>query len=169
MRRFWTFIRMREYFLACHQWLWCSWSRGSLFAESSMSWVYGYDPEIKSFRHFPYNENLTIALNTTSLKCCLLSTDAIDRLEKTYACVWRFKVASCNRASLKSPRFSQTKNNFGYFPNRVVYLHKLLLHTGSHILFWIFFFQTLGNTFIQFINSRSPTCLCQNRSYITLT
>ena len=32
---------------------------------------YGYDPEIKSFRHFSYNENLTRGQNTTSLKCCL--------------------------------------------------------------------------------------------------
>jgi hypothetical protein len=38
------------------------------------SWVYGYDPETKSFRHFAYNENQTGALNTTSLKCRLLST-----------------------------------------------------------------------------------------------
>ena len=52
---------------------------GSLFMESSMDLVYGYDPETKSFHHFPYNENPTRALNTTSLKCCLLSTDAIDR------------------------------------------------------------------------------------------
>ena len=37
---------------------------------------------LQSFRHFPYNENSTRALNTTSLKCCLPSTDAIDRREK---------------------------------------------------------------------------------------
>ena len=43
--------------------------------------VYGYEPEIKSFSHCPYNEN-TRALNTTSLKCCLPSTDAIERREK---------------------------------------------------------------------------------------
>ena len=30
------------------------------------------------FCHFPYNENPTRAPNTTSLKCSLLSTDAID-------------------------------------------------------------------------------------------
>ena len=30
-------------------------------------------------RHFPYYENPTRALNTTSLKCCLPSTFAIDR------------------------------------------------------------------------------------------
>ena len=33
-------------------------------------------------RHFPYNENPTRALNTTSLKWCLPSIDAIDRREK---------------------------------------------------------------------------------------
>ena len=32
--------------------------------------------------HFPNNENPTRALNTTSLKCCLLSIDAIERREK---------------------------------------------------------------------------------------
>ena len=40
---------------------------GSLFVGSSMScesWVYGYDPETKSFRHFSYNENPRKALNT---------------------------------------------------------------------------------------------------------
>ena len=29
--------------------------------------MYGYDPENKSFRHFPYNENPTRELNTTSI------------------------------------------------------------------------------------------------------
>ena len=51
----------------------------SLFVESSMSWVYGYNLETKSSRHFPYNDNPTRALNTTSLKCYLSSTKAIDR------------------------------------------------------------------------------------------
>ena len=50
--------------------------------EFSMSWVHGYDPEIKSFPLFPYNENPTRALNTNSLKCCLSSTNAIDRRKK---------------------------------------------------------------------------------------
>ena len=54
------------------------------------SWVYGYDTETKSFRHFSYNENPTRALNTASLKCCLPSTDAIDRRERIHAYVWRF-------------------------------------------------------------------------------
>ena len=34
-----------------------------------------------------YNENPTRALNTTSLKCCLPSSDAIDRWEKIHTCV----------------------------------------------------------------------------------
>jgi hypothetical protein len=50
------------------------------------SWVYGYDQETKSFRHFPYNENPTRALNT-SLKCYLSPTYAIDRREKIHTCV----------------------------------------------------------------------------------
>ena len=48
-----------------------------------------------------FNENLRKALNTTSHKCCLPSTDANNAI----ACVWRFKVVSCKRASLKSTRF----------------------------------------------------------------
>ena len=28
------------------------------------SWVYGYDPGTKSFRHFPFNKNSDRALNT---------------------------------------------------------------------------------------------------------
>jgi hypothetical protein len=38
-------------------------------------------------RYFSNNENPTRALNTTSLKCCLPSTDAIDRREKIHACI----------------------------------------------------------------------------------
>jgi hypothetical protein len=34
------------------------------------------------FHRFPYNKNLMRALNTTSLKCCLPSADAINRQEK---------------------------------------------------------------------------------------
>ncbi len=43
---------------------------GLPFVESIMSWVYGYDPQTKSFRNFPYIGNPTRAFNTTSLKCC---------------------------------------------------------------------------------------------------
>ena len=55
---------------------------GSLFVESGMFCVYGYDPETKSFRHFSHNENPTRAVNTISLKCRLPSTDAIDMREQ---------------------------------------------------------------------------------------
>ena len=34
---------------------------------------------------FPYNENPMRALNTTSLKCCLSSTNIIDRWGKIHA------------------------------------------------------------------------------------
>ena len=42
-------------------------------------------PIVSSF--FFYNENPTRALNTTSLKWCLPSTNAIDRREKIIVCV----------------------------------------------------------------------------------
>ena len=49
---------------------------------------------LQSFHHFPYNENMTRALNTISLKCCLPSTDAIDRWgKKIHVYTQRFKVA----------------------------------------------------------------------------
>ena len=73
------------------------------------------------FRHFPYNENPARALNTIWLKCCLPWTDAIDIQEKIHTCIWRFKVASCKRTSLKSTRFSQNKNKVRNFSNRIVY------------------------------------------------
>ena len=60
------------------------------------------------------------ALNTTSLKCYLLSTDAIDRWEKNHVYVWRFKGASCKRASLKSTRFLQKQSSDTFI--RVVYI-----------------------------------------------
>ena len=60
------------------------------------------------------NENPTRALNITSLKCSLPSTDAIDRREK-------FTLAYEGSTSplFKSIRFSQ-KKKFGYFPNRLL-------------------------------------------------
>ena len=77
-----------------------------------------------------YNENPTRALNTTSLKCCLPSIDAIDRREKIHTWIWRLKVTSCKRATLKSSRFLQT-NKVGYFFNRVLCaLSSLSLHRG---------------------------------------
>ena len=59
------------------------------------------DPETKSFRHFPYNENPTRAQNTSSLKCCLPSTDTVLRREKVHACVWRFQIASFSQDMFK--------------------------------------------------------------------
>ena len=51
------------------------------------SWVYGFEPETKSFRQFTYNENPTRVVNTTALKCYLPSNDVIDRREKSrHAC-----------------------------------------------------------------------------------
>ena len=82
---------------------------------------------LQSFRHIPYNENPTraLALNIISLKCCLPSTDAIDRQEKIHACVWKFKVTSCKHASLKSTRFLQKKKiKVKHFSNRLVHIWK---------------------------------------------
>ena len=67
---------------------------------------------LQSFHHFPHNENPTRALNTTSLKCCLPSTDAIDRREKICVFIWWIIIALCKRTSLKSTRFSQTKSGW---------------------------------------------------------
>ena len=66
--------------------------------------------------YFSNNENPTRTLNTTLLKCCLPSTDAIDRREKIHAWVRRFKVASCKCTSLKFTRLKKKK--IGYFSNR---------------------------------------------------
>ena len=104
---------------------------GSLFVESSMSWVYGQDLETKFFRHFPHIENPTRAINTTLFKCCLPSTDAIDQREEIHTCIWRFKVASRKCASLKSTMFSQ-KEKLWYFSNRVVHIEKLLTLFQPH-------------------------------------
>jgi hypothetical protein len=51
------------------------------------TWMYGQDPETKLFRHFPYNENPTRAVNATSFKFCFLSIDSIDSRGKFHACV----------------------------------------------------------------------------------
>ena len=63
---------------------------------------------------FPYNENSTRALNITSLKCCLASTDAIDGLEKNLR--MRMKVED----RLMQARFIEfhevfEKKKIGYF------------------------------------------------------
>ena len=61
----------------------------------------------------PYSPDMTEnpmrSLNTTSLKCCSPSTDAIDRWENIYKCLSRFKVGSCKCASLKSIGFANKK------------------------------------------------------------
>ena len=41
-------------------------------------WAYGYD------RNFPYNENPSRAFKTTTLKCCLSSTNATDRRKNVF-------------------------------------------------------------------------------------
>ena len=56
-----------------------SWTPESLVTSPGCT---GTTRKPNSSRHFPYNENPTRALNTTSFKCCLLSTDDIDRREK---------------------------------------------------------------------------------------
>ena len=73
---------------------------------------YGSSALLQSFHHFPYNENPTRALNTTSLKCGLPAINAIDRRKKIYTCIWRFKDTSCKRASFRK------RNKVGYFSNR---------------------------------------------------
>ena len=42
---------------------------------------------LQSFRHFPCRENPTRALNTTSIKYCLPSTNVFDRREKIHVCI----------------------------------------------------------------------------------
>ena len=66
---------------------------------------------LQSFGHFPCNENPTRTLNTTSLKCTCHQLTLLRGGEKIHACVWRFKVASCKRASLKFTRFSRKKRS----------------------------------------------------------
>ena len=93
---------------------------GSLFVESSLSWVDGYDLETKMLRYFPYNENPTRVLNTSSLNCCLPSTDAIDRWEKIHACVWRFKVTSCTYIWEAWPLTLSEECKLTVFENRIL-------------------------------------------------
>ena len=76
---------------------------------------------LQSFRHFPCNEKSTRALHTTSLKCCLPATDAINRREKIHACALRFKVGSCKRAKLWSIRCSNKKKRSDTFLTDLVY------------------------------------------------
>ena len=77
---------------------------------------------LQLFRRFAYNESPTRALNTTSLKCCLPSTDVIDRQEKIHTCVWGFKIASCKSASSKSTRFSKKKSRIFFQQSSRAYM-----------------------------------------------
>ena len=80
----------------------------------------------QKFRHFYFNENPTRALNTTTLKCCLPSTDAIDRREKILVCVWRNMVVSS--VLHWYPSGFPNKNKVGYFSKRVVFLAQGQIH-----------------------------------------
>ena len=98
---------------------------------------------LQSFRHFPYNDNPTTVLNTTSLKCCLLSTDTIERREKfTYASEGS-RSPRASRFIRKFTRFS--KKNLGYLFNRLIYGALLIrsyliwaAHQPLHGSSWIF-------------------------------
>jgi hypothetical protein len=95
----------------------------SIITESHLYFLNGFHLAVTQFLakfvavalllHFPYNENLTRALNNTSLKCCLASTDAIDRWKKN-SCM-HMKVQGC----LMQVHFIEihwvfTKNNLKY-------------------------------------------------------
>ena len=104
MRRSWIFIRIREFLTSvnnANNWgsaldsdsfwrktrlLWFTRLLTLLISRDIAKKKSESSSLLQSFHHFPYNENPTRALNTDSLKCCLASTDAIDRREKfTYA------------------------------------------------------------------------------------
>ena len=84
--------------------------------------------------YFSNNEYLTRTLNTALLKYCLPSTDAIDRQKNIHACIWRFKVASCKLASLKSSRISQKKISSDTFLTDLVSRpYRTLLSEACHV------------------------------------
>ena len=83
------------------------------------SWEYGYVPETKSFRHFPYNENPTTVLNNTSLECYLPSTDAIERREKNSSMPMKAEGRLMQARFIEiHQEFYNNKNKIGYFSNR---------------------------------------------------
>ena len=69
---------------------------------------------LQSFCHFPHNENLMRTLNTTSLKCCLPSTDAIDKQKKF------IYVYEGSRSPYASMLQGFGKKMVGYLSNRVI-------------------------------------------------
>ena len=77
------------------------------------SWVYGYEPETKSFRHFPYNEIPTRALNTT---------DAIDRREKNSRTHMKVQGRLMQARFIEMHQVFVKENKVGYFSNRVVFI-----------------------------------------------
>ena len=90
----------------------------SLFVESTMSWVYEYNPETKSFCNFLYNENPTRALNTASPKCCLPSTNVIDRREKNSRMYMKVQGQLMKTHLIEIHQVFAEKDR--YFSNRVI-------------------------------------------------
>ena len=87
---------------------------------------------LQSFRHFPYNENLTKALNTISLKCCLPSTDAIDRREKKSRIYMKVQGRVVQARFIEIYQVFAKINKVGYFYNRVVFFYYVLLIDSLH-------------------------------------
>ena len=76
---------------------------------------------LQSFRHFPYNVNPTNALNTTSLKCCLPSTDAIDRREKNSRMYMNVQGCLMQVHFFEIHHVFAKRNKVGYFSSIVAY------------------------------------------------
>ena len=66
---------------------------------------------LQLFRHFPYNENSTRALNTTLLKYCSPSTDAIDREEKNSCMHMKVKGRLMQARFIKIHQVTKNNNN----------------------------------------------------------
>ena len=77
-------------------------------------------PKLKGpkVRYFPNNKNPTRALNTCSLKCCLPSTDAIDRQEKLTHVYEGLRLPHVCVLHWNPPSFREKK--VGYLSHRVV-------------------------------------------------
>ena len=68
--------------------------------------------------HYPYNENPMRAIYPTSLKCCLPSTDAIDKWEKFRHAYESSRSPHASALYWNPPGFRKKK--VWYFSNRVV-------------------------------------------------